>query len=202
MTSQLGTLGISKLQSQKLRAMTMASSQKASGAVSTPPRREVPVFDAKDVPPEDIETHLAKKQNDYVAMKLRNLEDSLASMQNASRVLPTMRVEEAPVNWMYGHARKRPQYVEIPHNVDMRTLLRNYEKDPSLLTFKAARSQEWYLLYYPMDEVHFSEDDRECFMRCKAVDRDTGQMSWMLMRVYQKKGGKDIRTFRYFSTHT
>lgn len=139
-----------------------------------------------------------RQVEEYTQSKNSELESAIQEVNNGIKI-----TTEMPVHFMYGLARKKPLY--CPYNESKKTLketLKRYAMDTSFLDFKKGQSRTWYMLYYPMEEVIFDSGRKEYFMRCKSVDRTTGQLGWHIMCVYVDNGdGTYSRPFQRFATY-
>ena len=105
-----------------------------------------------------------------------------------------------PIHFVYGYARRKPLF--MPYNErhgSVSSVLQKFAKSPTDL--QKTKSRTWYLLYYPMHEAEFEDGSKKYFMRCKSVVRETWQLGWHLVVVYESlPDGNEIRTFSSFNT--
>tara|TARA_B110000046_G_C13006396_1_gene404587 strand:- start:160 stop:804 length:645 start_codon:yes stop_codon:yes gene_type:complete len=103
--------------------------------------------------------------------------------------------------WAFGLARRAPLYIDIPSCAAAPETLRRYAKRPEDFALARARSRQWYLLYFPMEEIVVAEEHRQYFMRARTIDAVTGQPGWVLMKVYERYGNDEERTFKKFTIY-
>lgn len=103
--------------------------------------------------------------------------------------------------WTFGLARRAPLYIDIPSCAAAPETLKRYAKRPEDFTLARARSRQWYLLYFPMEEIVVAEGHRQYFMRARTIDAVTGQPGWVLMKVYERNGNEEERTFKKFAIY-
>tara|TARA_B100001741_G_scaffold313530_1_gene320141 strand:- start:5325 stop:6038 length:714 start_codon:yes stop_codon:yes gene_type:complete len=78
--------------------------------------------------------------------------------------------------------------------------MKTYKENPlreSLVDI--AGDKEWVLLVYPMVEVTVSDKNTQCFMKCKSVDKETGQLSISWVMVFEKSESDDKKFISEFS---
>tara|TARA_B110000046_G_C12966998_1_gene387212 strand:+ start:37 stop:429 length:393 start_codon:yes stop_codon:yes gene_type:complete len=103
------------------------------------------------------------------------------------------------VYWAYGLSRRAPLYIDIPTCAAAQATLKRYAKEPTSFTLERARSRQWYLLYFPMEEIDLGGEHRQYFMKARTIDAVTAQPGWVLMKVYERHGAQEERTFKRFA---
>ena len=166
------------------------------------PREFAPPVQARaedvEAPSGDAWAGIVDRRMDYTERKVKQLEESI-------RAPPSTRCETGregcDLHWVFGLARRCPLTIPMGADCTYEKTLARYQKAPASYDMVKMGSRKWYLLYYPMEEVQLGEGHRQFFMRCKTVDRDTGQLSWHLMKVYETLGESESRTFKRFAMH-
>ena len=157
---------------------------------------------------------LLERKVKYQEQKLDSLSDTVRRLKsdtthnNTRPAAPRITVSDAPnvartldTHWVYALARKAPFAVPLTDSTGALATVERYKANPHSIDFKRVPSKKWYLLYYPMEEVNFADGSVQYFMRCKSVDRDTGQLAWSLVKVYERSTETEVRTFRTFSMY-
>ena len=98
--------------------------------------------------------------------------------------------------WVYGKA-LAPIRASLCARENWKDSLRHYRKthEPS----ETLAKNEWYLFIYPMEKVFITPEHYQLVMRCKQVDKSTGQLSLLWAVVYESFDGKDTRFVSEFS---
>lgn len=79
-------------------------------------------------------------------------------------------------------------------------VLQNYKQNPSTESLTSiAHDKEWVLLVYPMVEVAVSDNNIQCFMKCKSVEKETGQLSISWVMVFEKHESDEKKFISEFS---
>jgi hypothetical protein len=101
--------------------------------------------------------------------------------------------------WVYGHIGSEPLPGFSTGSNHMKTI-QKYREDSSTTTMSPiAKKGESVILLYPMEKVDITPTHFQYTMRCKTVNKETGQLSVFWVIVYEDIDGKEKRYVKEFS---
>lgn len=79
------------------------------------------------------------------------------------------------------------------------TALEKYKQGENIKFEKVATDEEIVTLTYPMEKVDTADDTFQCFMKCKTIDKATGQISIYWALVYEENKHESTKFIQEFS---
>ena len=62
-----------------------------------------------------------------------------------------------------------------------------------------AKNNEWVMLIYPMIPIKINENDKQIFMKCKTVDKNTGQLKIHWVNIHETIDNVETKSISEFS---
>lgn len=190
-------------------------SKKGVAALSQTSKLNV-VEDAKgDLAPDDLIT----KRTDYLETQERRLTATVSETKSETNRLndllnenkDSQKVVVANMNKMKQNLRKLFDQMQTVYGkvgdelfgitcdeADIDDTLNMYRKHELNVT-PLNNSGAWILLTYPMEEVSLSDTHKQCFMKCKTANKETGQLCFHWVVIFEERDGKEIKYISEFS---
>lgn len=78
--------------------------------------------------------------------------------------------------------------------------IEKYQKNKDQYTMKTiAKNNEWVMLIYPMIPIKINENDKQIFMKCKTVDKNTGQLKIHWVNIHETIDNVETKSISEFS---
>ena len=130
-----------------------------------------------------------KQTDSFVKNEVNKAKDYIKSLYN-------------DIQHVYGMVSEQLLGIECPDG-RCDTVLQTYKNKPSADSLvPIACDKQWVMLVYPMIEVSVSDTKTQCFMKCKSVDVETGQLSMSWVVVFEKSPQHEKKFISEFSLLT